>query len=51
MVRAYNTTIAANGVLRIANAGGRVRESFSSGWLFDPLSAGAEPGVEDAVAV
>ena len=46
LVRAYNVTIAANGVLRVAHAFGRVRELLDRVGLFDLLDVDSEPGDE-----
>ena len=47
LVGAYNSTIAANGVLRIANASLQVRELLVRVGLFERLSAGEESRVKD----
>jgi anti-anti-sigma factor len=47
LVGAYNTTIAANGVLRIANASLKVRELLVRVGLFERLSASDESRVEE----
>ena len=47
LVRAYNVTIAANGVLRVAHAFGRVRELLDRVGLFDLLDVDSEPGDEE----
>jgi anti-anti-sigma regulatory factor len=46
LVRVYRATIAANGVLRIANPSRRIREMLVRVGLFDLLNAGAEPAFE-----
>jgi anti-anti-sigma factor len=47
LVRAYNMTVAANGVLRITNSFGRVRAALVVVDLFDLLTAGSAPVRED----
>ena len=50
LVRAYNMTVAANGVLRIAHAFGRVRELLARVGLFDLLNVDSELVVKDGSA-
>ena len=45
LVRAYNMTVAANGVLRVAHAFGRIRELLARVGLFDLLNVNSELGV------